>query len=223
MSWMDIFLNRDLQPEEVKHALSIVFDIGEQAIEIQFGTLEWGFFDEEKTFMLCGFRKIKGDFPTHLDVAPTKRELLPTHTRRTVGSLCKHLNSFAVIPVGGGYNPYVHSLIRDVDDYQYVNLHHDKLDMEEAEIEIVDYLQRFTDSITDIKTTLADIIQFYWSSESELRDKVIEFRLQGTSKEDLLHALVDIRSEARKMNREDLLQEVIDSLEGFGPLKKRID
>lgn len=223
MSWMDIFLNRDLQLEEVKQALCVVFSIPEQAIEIQFGPLEWSFFDEEKTFMLCRFEKIKGDFPTYLEVAPTKRELLPAHTRSTVGRLCKHLHSFAVIPVGGGYNPYIYSLIRDVDDYQYVNLHHDKLDMEEAEIEIIDYLQRFTDSIIDIKTTFADIIQFDWSSESELRDKVIEFRLQGISKEDLLHALIDIRIEAKKMNREELLQEVIDSLEGFGPLKKRID
>jgi hypothetical protein len=212
MSWMEIFLNRNLQPEEVKYALSVVFSIEEQTIEIQFEGLDWSYTDEN-ILMLCSFGKIKGDFPTALEVAPTKRELLPAHTRSTVGRLCKHLNSFAVIPVGGGYNPYVHSLIRDVDDYQYVNLHHEKLDMEEPEIEIIDYLQRFTDSITDIKATLADIVKFYWSSESELREKVIEFRSQGTSKEDLLHALIDIRIEAKKMHREDLLQEVIDTLE----------
>jgi hypothetical protein len=217
MTWEDVFFSRNVDPKDIIKALSCIFEIEEQEIVIEYG---WGWhdgLDVDHISMLCRLDIIRGDFPIRLEFGFWSgwKKAIPQDSERysIVGRLCDSLNNPALV-TGDADSPFISVLIQGEGDYQYVHLDPDKeaQPTELMELEIDDYLYKFSHPLPKLELELGNLITRKDLDEVDFRDSVSSHSAK-TSKEELFRTLNNIRSEAKRMYREDLIQEVIDSLE----------
>lgn len=143
MSWQDVYFNRTFTESEIASALSTLFNVQLEAVNIQLEKVDLS--NTENIRVVCGVYKIKGDFPTILEIVPLETELIPVNKYDTIGWLCEALNAHALINYDLDDNPYSSTLVSKRGDYQKVELDADMLDDERGErIHIVKYLEKFT-------------------------------------------------------------------------------
>jgi hypothetical protein len=212
MPWEDVYFERALEQKNIIKALAHVFEVEERYIAIEFGGITGKV--EDHISLICGFDIIKGDFPIHLRIAPLQHQVIPgiSNPHKIIGQLCEQLNSMALISTMPGSDPYIWVLIRGDGDYQYVSVDEDLFDQPDMGLEIDDYLYNFSSILPQLEASLGVFItrkHLDYNHFQEVKARVLNYSF----KEDLLQALINIRPQAKRMYREDLVQEIIDSLE----------
>lgn len=142
MSWQDVYVNRKLQHSEIIQALSQLFHVEPNTVAVQSEKVDLS--NTEGLRVVCGTYRLRGDFPTLLEIVPLEADLIPKNHYEAVGFLCEMLNVQALIPYEMDTNPYTSTLVRKRRDYQKVKLDPDKLDAADGEqMVIAEYLEKF--------------------------------------------------------------------------------
>jgi hypothetical protein len=212
MSWEDVYFSLNVDPKDIIKALAQVFDIDEDTIVIEYSEGWHAGLEDDHIQMICRLEIVRGEFPIHLEIAPWRSGLVPQDSERyhIIGRLCDLLQNPALV-MGDARNPYIWTLIHGEESYQYVDLDGDKLDFED-EIEVLDYLYRFNRRLTQLEIELGNLITCKdFNIDNRFREFFTSF-LRKNSKEDLRPILSNIRLEARRMGREDVIDESIARL-----------
>jgi hypothetical protein len=146
MSWIDVFVNKDINNYDVGNAMRNLFNVSIEQVVVQNEMLRVDLVAPD-IIIVCGIFRLFGEYPLHIEIAPLRRELIPTDNYWTIGRLSELLNTNCVVFYHGEGTPFDAVLIKGLNDYQRIKLDPDLIDREDSrQIRITKYLEKIDEN-----------------------------------------------------------------------------